>query len=114
MNKVIYNHKATLHCDSDAIYSVEFDEILRECKAWELDPMNDTIAKTRLPTGKMRVTFVPDVWHFTFREDLARNQIYEMGIEDARTLYRDLRENKNYWFALDMASYYQRKMKKSK
>lgn len=89
----------------DATYGVQFEKEWLKGKTWEFDPMSDAVGQyVSEPTNKMRVSFNAIKETMIFPEDANRRLEYIMSIENARELYRFLRDKKpNFWFALDMA-----------
>ena len=90
----------------DCTYEIKFFDYRKQGYAWEFDPMNDTLMMWSESTGKMTVEFIPYEYSMVFHEDKKRQREYAMSIERARELWTLLRESPNYWFALDMASYF--------
>ena len=92
---------------TDGTYGVQFFQECWKGKTWEFDPMSDAVGQVKTePTGNMVVVFNPVESTMTMPEDLNRKTEYVMSVENARELYKVLRTNPQYWFALDMASLY--------
>lgn len=97
---------------ADAAYGVMFSYEKQVGAAWEFDPMSDSNQTRCLNTGNMLVELVPFVGTMEFPDDKNRTMHYIMPIKDARDLYVYFKTNNTaFWYALDVASYYQRKAK---
>ena len=93
----------------DAKYTAEFMLVFERGKSWEFDNMSDSNMDVERDTGKVQIMFRPDERTMKFPEDANRKREYRMKIEHAREVYKIIRENPNYWFALDTANYYAKK-----
>lgn len=93
----------------DAKYTAEFMLIFERGKSWEFDSMSDSNMDVERDTGKVQIMFRPDERTMKFPEDANRKREYRMKIEHAREVYKIIRENPNYWFALDTANFYAKK-----
>lgn len=93
----------------DAKYTAEFMLVFERGKSWEFDRMSDCNMDVERDTGNVHIFFTPDERTMKFPEDKKRKREYRMTSENAHEVERIIRENPNYWFALDTANYYAKK-----
>jgi len=96
--------KATITIEApDATYIIEVKREYLQGKTWEFDPNSDAVGQYEThATDKILISITPVKKTMQFPEDANRRCEYIMPVEDARELYRFLRNKKpHFWFALD-------------